>query len=111
MYRKETDGSLRWNEKGIELISTPDVVSLARTVDNSISSSTEITLNTATTYVSVYAIAKDVYLKWGTADVTASNFDEVVPAGQIRNFLVPASITAVNLIERESGATVIVIEK
>lgn len=98
---------------------SPAKVALARTVDATISSSTEITLNTATTIIRVYAIAKDVYLKWGTDDVTASNFDEVIPAGQICDFMVPKQqsvnanplYTAVNLIEREAGATVIVIEK
>jgi len=109
-FRKNADGSLRWpNPIGIE--STPDVVALARTVDSSISSSTEITLNKATTYLRVYAITKDVYLKWGTTDVSASNFDEVIPAGKVFDFLVPEKITAVNLIEREATATVIVIEK
>lgn len=109
MFRKNENGSLKWDDQKIQL--TPNVVALARTVDASISASTEVTLNEATTYVEVYAIAKDVYLKWGTADVTASNFDEVIPAGQIREFLVPETITAVNVIEREASATVIIVEK
>jgi hypothetical protein len=50
-------------------------------------------------------------MKWGTADVTVSNFDEVIPAGQIRDFLVPSGETAVNFIEREASATLVVIEK
>lgn len=83
---------------------------LARTVDTSVSSSTEITLDQSTEVIRVYAIAKDVYLKWGTADVTASNFDHVIPAGQVLALAVPSGVTAVNLIEREAGATVIVIE-
>lgn len=107
-FRKNPDGSLKHSEF---LQLTPDVVALDRTVDATISSSTEITLNTATTYVRVYAIAKDVYIKWGTDDVTAINFDEVIPAGQVMDFLVPENITALNLIEREAGATVIVIQK
>lgn len=86
-------------------------VALARTVDTSISASTEITLNANTKVIKVYAISKDVYLKWGTADVTASNFDEVILAGTQEVFTVPASTTAVNLIEREASATVIVIEQ
>jgi hypothetical protein len=111
MFRKNSDNSLKWKDQDMNIVSTPDVVALARTVNNSISSSTEIVLNPATTYVRVYAIAKDVYLKWGADDVTASNFDEVIPAGQISDFLVPEKITALNVIEREAGATVIVIEK
>ena len=70
-----------------------------------------MTLNAATTFISVYAITKDIYFKWGTADVTAANFDEVIPAGQIRDFIVPDAITAVNFIEREASATLIVVEK
>lgn len=107
-FRKNPNGRLKY---GFHLQLTPDVVALARTVDSSISASTEIVLQTATSYLRVYAIAKDVYLKWGADDVTASNFDEVIPAGQIHDFLVPDGIAAVNFIERESGATVIVIEK
>jgi hypothetical protein len=107
-YRKKDNDSLRY---GFPLQLTPEVVALARTVDASISGSTEITLNEATTIIRVYAIAQDVYLKWGADDVTASNFDEVIPAGQICDFLVPDNTTALNLIERVSGATVIVIEK
>ena len=86
---------------------TPAVVALARTVDASISS---------TNLLRVYAITQDVYLKWGTDDVTASNFDEVIPAGQMVDLAVPRQssgllYTAVNLIERTASATAIVIEK
>lgn len=108
MFRKNPNGSLKYS---FPLQLTPDVVALARTVNASISASAEITLNPATSYIRVYAIAKDVYLKWGTADVTASNFDEVIPAGQVIDLLVPDGQTAINVIEREAGATVIVIEK
>ena len=107
-YTTNPDGSLKHS---LPLQLTPDVPALARTVDSSISSSTEITLNTATSFLRVYAISQDVYLKWGTADVTASNFDEVIPAGQIVDFLRPQGVTAINLLERVAGATVIVIEK
>jgi len=89
----------------------PARVALAQTVDATISTSTEITLDTDTQFLRVYAIAQDVYLKWGTADVTAANFDEVIPAGQIVDLIVPKSTTAINLLERVAGATVIVIEK
>ncbi len=97
-------------ENGVVQLS-PASVSLARTVDTTISASTEITLNSATTFIRVYATSQDVYLKWGTADVTASNFDEVIPANQICDFFVPTAITAINLIERTATAGVVVIEK
>lgn len=94
---------------------TPRSIALAQTVDSSISSSTEITLNAATTFIRVYAITQDIYMKWGTADVSSSNFDEVIPANQICDFYVPLETTtfytAVNFIERTSSATLVVIEK
>lgn len=102
------------NGKLVQLV--PSFPALARTVDATISSSTEITLNAATTFIRVYAIDKDVYLKWGTADVTAANFDEVIPANQICDFFVPIEsgttlYTAINLIERAATGGIIVIEK
>jgi len=110
MFRRDDTGRLVYGPT-VPFEVTPDVVSLATTVDATISSSTEITLDKRTTFVSVFAIAKDVYLKWGTADVTSSNMDEIILAGQVRNFLVPNGITALNVIEREASATVVVIEK
>lgn len=96
----------------------PAKIALAVTVDTSISSSTEITLNTATRFIRVYAKTQDVYLKWGTADATTSSFDEVIPANQIVDLVVPienattkALYTAINLIEAAASASVIVIEK
>lgn len=105
-----TDGGY----KPIQL--APARVALARTVDATISATTEINLNDSTSFIRVYAITQDVYLKWGTDDVTASNFDEVVPAGQIVDLVVPnqtdgTRYDAINLIERTATATVIVIEK
>ena len=95
---------------------TPAKTALAVTVDATISASTEITLNVLTTFIRVYAMDKDVYLKWGTADVTASTFDEVIPANQIVDLYVPTNngttlYTAINLIERVATAGIIVIEK
>lgn len=90
---------------------TPAKAALARTVDASISASTEITLNGDTKILRVYAIAQDIYMRYGTTDVSASNFDEVIPAGQICDFIIPPNTTAVNFIERVAGATLIAIEK
>lgn len=96
---------------------TPSVIALARTVDATISGSTEITLNASTSMIRVYAIDKDVYMKWGTTDVASDNFDEVIPANQICDFVVPQQsgttslYTAVNFIERAATGGIIVIEK
>ena len=90
---------------------TPRGTALARTVNSSLSSSVEITLHADTTFLRIYALSQDVYLRWGIENCNASTFDEVIPAGQICDFFIPASITAINLIERTASATVIVIEK
>ena len=110
MWTKNDKGQLKHSHE-LPTIAPPDVVALARTINSSLSATSEITLNKQTTMLRVYAITKDVYLKWGTTDVTAANFDEVIPAGQILDYKVPNGITAINLIERESSATVIVVEK
>lgn len=100
----------------------PPVIALARTVDATVSASTEVTLNTSTTFVRVYAVDQDIYMKWGTDDVTSSNFDQVIPAGQIMDFFVPVDITtsqtddaetlytAINFIERTATALLILME-
>lgn len=111
MYTKNSKGQLRHPEGRMVVVVTPDVAALARTVDSSLSSSSEIILHEQTTVLRVYAITKDVYLRYGTANVTAANFDEVIPASQVQDFKVPNGITAINLIEREASAVVIVIEK
>ena len=95
---------------------TPSSVALARTVSSSISASTTVTFNASTTFLRVYAVNQDVYLKWGTTAVTAANFDEVIPAGQICDFFVPFLSTGViasacTVIERQATATIIVCEK
>lgn len=94
----------------------PASVALASTVDSTVSASTEITLNAATTFIRVYAKTQDIYMKWGTADVTSSNSDAIIPAGQIVDFLVPRQsgvstlFTAVNFIEESASAKLTVYE-
>jgi hypothetical protein len=90
---------------------TPSVRALAVTVDASVSLSTEIELNSKTTFIRVYAKSQDVYMRWGTADASSTVFDEIIPSGQICDFYVPLGETAVNFIEESSGAKLTVIEK
>lgn len=96
---------------------TPDRVALARTVNGSLASTVEITLQGGTDYIRCYATGQDVYLKWGTADATSSNFDEVLPVNQLVDLKVPinqttdAKFTAFNIIERAASANIVVIEK
>lgn len=99
-----TDG----NTKPIQL--APAKAALACTVDATISGSTEITLNAATTLIRVYAKDKDICMKWGTDDVTAAAFDQIIPANQICDFVVPQNTTAANFIEYAATATLICLE-
>ena len=95
----------------------PSAVALATTYDTTISTSTEITLNASTLLVVVTALVQPIFMKWGTADVTSSNWDYVIPAGTQLSFEVPvltastgARYTAVNFLEQSSGAILAVSE-
>lgn len=93
---------------------TPAKVSLASQIVGTLSSGTiPFSLQTGTKFLRTYGVAKDVYMKWGTATVTTSNFDEVIPAGQIVDFFCPAGAagTAVNFIESTASGTVVIIQK
>ncbi len=95
---------------------TPQGTAITRTVNSSISSSTEIQLNANTTFLRCYATSQDVYLRWGIEDCNASTFDEIIPAGQIVDLAVPvdsagARFGYLNVIERSSAATIVIIEK
>jgi hypothetical protein len=97
---------------------TPRGTALARTVQ-ALTSSFKVELNASTRFLRVYAIAKDVYLHWAESDTdyaTSANFDEVIPAGQFIDLYVPlkwdgSTYELIQLVGRESGATVVVIEK
>lgn len=99
------------DQNGATVMVTPDRVALATTVDSTISTTTQVNLNAATTMIRVYAVSQDICLKWGTSAATSTSFDEIIPANQICDFVIPADITAVNFIERTASATLICIEK
>jgi len=92
--------------------------SLARYV-RALTSSSLITLGSSTTFVKIYAIAQDVYLKWAETDTDyckATNFDEVIIAGTQRVFPVPLQVdgelySRMMFVGRVAGSTVVVIEK
>jgi len=99
--------------------STPAKPAVAVTYDATVSSSTEITLNAATTLIEVGAIDKAILLRWGTSDASTTAFDEVIPANTVRQFFIPvnpasathALFTAVNFIEEQATARLVCIEK
>lgn len=97
---------------------TPRATALERHV-KALTDSFHIALDDDTTFIRVYAIAKDVYLKWadnGEDYVTSENFDEVIPAGQFIDMFVALQANGqlydhIQVVGREAGATVVVIEK
>lgn len=84
----------------------PAKVALEETYDATVSASTEITLNAATTMIEVTAIDRTILMKWGTADASTTDWDHAIPLNTTRQFAVPietaatgALYTAVNFIE------------
>lgn len=110
-FRKSSNGKLRFPEGVLSLEVAPDVVALAQTYDTSVSSSTEITLNKATSILEVTALSKGIFLKWGADNCTNANFDGYIPADTTRYFGVPDGVTAVNFLEQSSAAILVVVEK
>lgn len=77
--------------------------------DTTINTSTEITLNSATTGIEVTAHAHPILMKWD-ATVTTSSFDGVIPRDCSKIFMVPSGTKTANFIEESANATLIVIE-
>lgn len=96
----------------------PEATAVARTVAT-LTQQVMIELNTETRLLTVYAIAKDVYLHWADDSEdygTAENFDEVVIAGSQALISVPTKADGsrygfASILGRESGASAVVIEK
>lgn len=82
---------------------------LVATYDATISSSTAVTLNSATTYIEVTAITKPILLKWD-ASASTSAFDEIIPADTTKIFYSKGKTTA-NFIEQATSAVLVCIEK
>ena len=99
------------DENGNVVQIPPAKLALEETYDATISSTTEITLNAATTFIEVTAVAEGIFMKWGTSDVTNADFDEYIAKDTTRQYYVPEGITAVNFIERAATALLVVIEK
>lgn len=83
---------------------------LEETYDATISSSTSITLNTATETIEVTAIDKGIFMKWG-ATASSTDFDEFIAPNTSRVYVVPNGTTTVQFIEESATAKLVVIEK
>lgn len=94
-----------------QTITNPKAPTLATTYDTSVDTSTEVTLNSGTTFIEVSTITAGIFLRWGTSDASSSAFDEYISPNQTRLYAVPSGTTAVNFIQSAANAVLIVIEK
>lgn len=82
---------------------------LAVTYDATISSSTSLTLNTATTGIEVTAIDKPIFLKFD-ANASTTVFDGIIAPNTTKAFMIPRGTVTANFIEQSSAAILVCIE-
>ncbi len=95
------------SRKPVQLV--PALAALEETYDETISATTEITLQATTTLIEVVVGGEGVFMKWGEDDATTADWDHFIPEGTTRHFVVPIEsgttlYTAVNFIERTTTA-------
>ncbi len=96
---------------------TPAKQALSGTVNASISSSATLDVTLGASILRVYPADKDAFLKWGTTAVTTGNFDEILPANQVVDLVIPVDpttglrFTTTRVIERSATSTLIVSQK
>jgi hypothetical protein len=88
----------------------PRKSALAVTVDATISSATDVTLNAGTSFIEVNAVNGGIYMRYA-ATASAANFDEYIQAGAVRHYYIPHNVSVISFIEETSGAKLILIEK
>lgn len=98
------------NDKEGTISLVPDTRALDRTVDSSISTATDVTMNAATKLIEVQAVNAGVFLKYDSG-VTSGNFDEHIQADTMRHYVLPEGVTTISVLEDAASATVYVIEK
>lgn len=102
------------NRESVPLM--PPKIAIEETYDATISASTEITLNVATTLIEVTVLDKPVFMKWGTTDASSTDWDHLLPSNSITAWEVPTDsatgvcYTAVNFIEQAATAAIGVAE-
>jgi len=99
------------NSRGIAL--PPASVALAVTKNDAVSTSTlvAVSLNASTSFIEVTALDSGIYLKYASTGATSTVFDEYVPAGMVRHYVIPQGVNAISFIADEGTSRVRVIEK
>lgn len=94
----------------IQYFTNTKAPTLEETYDATISSSTEITLNTGATSIEVSAITKGIFLAYNRT-VSSSDFDEYVSQDSTRIYIIPEGVTTVNFIEQSATGALVCIQK
>lgn len=110
MINQKNPSFLPSDQQGDMIPLTTPTRAIAVTYDTSVSTATDIVLNSATALIEVTAINNGVFLRY-QATASSSNFDEFVLADTTRHFVVPAGVTTISVIEETASAKVVVIEK
>lgn len=82
---------------------------LAVTVDATVSTATDVTLQSLTALVRIHAMTKGIYVR-GQATASASAWDWFCPANQSIDIVVPSGVTVMSFIEESTTAKLIAAE-
>lgn len=97
------------DENRKQILITPVSLALVETYDATISTSTSVTLNSATTLLEITAIGASIFYKWeGTASST--DFDGIVVVNSTKLVPVPFGQTSIQFIEEVATAKLAVVE-
>ena len=94
-----------FNSVGVAVTSKP----LAVTYDATISSTTSVTLNAATTGIEVTAVDKPIFLNWD-ATASSSAFVGIIAPNTTKVFSVPRGTVTANFIEQAATAILVCVE-
>jgi len=110
MINQKNPSFLPSDQQGDMIPLTTPTNAIAVTYDTSISTATDIVLNSATALIEVTAINNGVFLRYAST-ASSANFDEFILADSTRHFVIPAGVTTISVLEETASAKVVVIEK
>lgn len=91
----------------------PSGEAIAVTYDATISASTGVTFSTSpkSTEIEVTAIDKGIFMNWGTVAASSTVFDNFIPAGSSKRFVIPSGVLGATFIQEAATAKLVVVEK
>lgn len=97
------------DDNGEAIVGVPKKLAIEETYDATISSSTSLTLNSATILLEITAIDKAIFYKWG-GTASSSDFDGIVAGNTSKLVPVPVGQTSIQFIEQAATAILAVVE-